>query len=86
MYIAHTSNLFFSPVNSGDAVFALSSRDKTSRSTDTSILYCYIGTIKEKKLDIKNFLFLVLCVRCVVVDGVVVFQFSWWCGFFLFFF
>lgn len=89
MYIAHTSNnLFFSLVDSGYAMFALSSRDKTNHSTETYILYCYDGTIKErkKKLDIKNILFCALC-SCVlvfVVDGgvvvvvvvVVVFQLS----------
>ncbi|KAG7223872.1 hypothetical protein INR49_015128 [Caranx melampygus] len=59
-----------------NVMFALSSRDRTNRSTETSILYCYNGTIKEK-LDIKNILFCALC-SCVggVVDvgGVVVFS------------
>lgn len=53
MYIAHTSNnLFFSLVDSGYAMFALSSRDKTNHSTETYILYCYDGTIKERKKKI----------------------------------
>lgn len=72
MYIAHTSNnLFFSSVDSGYAVFALSSRDKTNCSTETSRLYCYNGTIKEKNSILK--LLFVLCVhvcRC------------WWWSFF----
>lgn len=78
MYIAHTSDLFFSPVVSGYAMFALSSRDKTNRSTDTSILCCYNGTIKRKKLDIKKHLLRALC-SCVLV---LLFLLWWWWLFF----
>lgn len=74
MYTAHTSDLFFSPGDSGYAMFALSSRDKkkqkkkTNRSTETSILYCcYNGTIKRKQLDIKNIHALCSCVLLVVL-------------------
>lgn len=67
MYIAHTSDLFFSPVDSGYAMFALSSRNKTNRSTETSILYCYNGKIiKEKNWILKKFFFCALC-SCVLV-------------------
>lgn len=58
-------------------LFALSSRDKTNRSTDTSILCCYNKTINAKKLDIKNNLFLRSVFMCV---GVVVVVFSFHSG------
>lgn len=75
--ILHTHrDLFFSPVDSGYAVFARSSRDRTNRSTDTSILCCYNGTIKEKNWILKTFFFCALCSCVGVVVDVVVVVFS----------
>lgn len=81
MYIAHTANLFFSPVDSEYVMFALSPRDKTNRSTETSILYCYNGTIKREKRLFKTFLCSCVLVLLLLLSVVIV---AWSCFFFFF--
>lgn len=50
MYTAHTSDLFFSPGDSGYAMFALSSRDKKNKKKLTAALrrpYCTVVTMEQ---------------------------------------
>ena len=92
MYIAHTSDLFFSPVDSGYVMFALSSRDKKKQTKKTIAAlihpYCVVTMeqIKRQNWILKTFFLCALC-SCVLVlvVVVVVFQLWWWCGFFVFF-
>lgn len=48
MYTAHTSDLFFSPGDSGYAMFALSSRDKKKKLTAALRRpYCTVVTMEQ---------------------------------------
>lgn len=49
MYTAHTSDLFFSPGDSGYAMFALSSRDKKKQKLTAALRrpYCTVVTMEQ---------------------------------------
>lgn len=47
MYTAHTPDLFFSPGDSGYAMFALSSRDKKKLTAALRRPYCTVVTMEQ---------------------------------------